>query len=648
MCGIAGQWNLERGGDKERLNCLALAMARAIEHRGPDDLQSWADPAHGLGLGFCRLAILDLSEEGRQPMHSRSGRYVIVFNGEIYNFRELAKELCSRGHSFRGHSDTEVALAAFEEWGVEAALKRFVGMFAIALWDREETALVLARDRLGIKPLYYGWFGDTLLFGSELKALRAHPQFEESIDRGSLALFMRRGYVPSPYSIYKQVRHLPPGCWIKLSSSNMRFAAPQAFWSMEQVVTKGESFKGTEQEAVLRLEELLLKAVKLRMIADVPLGAFLSGGIDSSTVVALMQAQSSRPVKTFSIGFNEKKYDEASHAREVARHLGTEHTELYVSAEEAQRVIPKLPHMFDEPFADPSQVPTYLVSKLARSQVTVSLSGDGGDELFGGYARYWEAAATWKMLSRIPKKIRLGLAEKLNKVPVAAWNRGLGWLWSMLWPSIGTPGETMRRASEVLSIENGERVYLRMTSQWQHPTQLVLLGEEPPNLVSWPSGGSFQEWMMYVDTLGYLPSDILTKVDRCSMAVSLEARVPMLDHRVVEFAWSLPMELRARPGCGKWILRQVLGRYVPERMFNRSKMGFGIPLCEWLRGPLREWGEGLLDESRLRSEGYLQPEPVRKVWRQHQNKERDHGYALWNVLMFQAWLEQRRKRCSTL
>lgn len=646
MCGIAGHWNSDRGGDRERLGCLGLAMARAIEHRGPDDLQSWCDVRHGLGLGFARLAILDLSEEGRQPMVSGSGRLVIVFNGEIYNFRELSKDLCSRGHTFRGHSDTEVILAAFEEWGVEAALRRFVGMFAIALWDREEGTLVLARDRLGIKPLYYGSFGKTFLFGSELKALRAHPAFEESIDRGSLALFMRRGYVPSPHSIYTGVRQLPPGCWIKLESSHARFAAPQAFWSMQQVLEKTQPFRGSDQEAVSRLEELLKEAVKLRMIADVPLGAFLSGGIDSSTVVALMQAQSSRPVKTFSIGFNEKKYDEATHARDVARHLGTEHTELYVSAEEAQRVIPKLPQMFDEPFADPSQVPTYLVSKLARSQVTVSLSGDGGDELFCGYSRYWEAMATWKALSKFPEPLRTAVAHGIGKVPASLWNASLGWLWALVWPHIGSPAETMKRVGEILGIKSRERVYLRMISQWQNPLEVVLRGEEVPPLASWPLGslreGSFQEWMMYVDTLGYLPSDILTKVDRCSMAVSLEARVPILDHRVVEFAWSLPMEQRTRPGASKWILRQVLGRYLPEKMFNRSKMGFGIPLCEWLRGPLRDWGEALVNEERLRREGYLDPAPVRRMWQQHQSKERDFGHALWTVLMFQAWLERTR------
>lgn len=647
MCGITGFWQ-PSGADEDTLRARAQIMARQIEHRGPDDAAEWVDAAAGLALGFRRLAIVDLSPEGRQPMVSESGRFVIMFNGEVYNFAALRCDLESTGHRFRGHSDTEVMLAAIEEWGLTAAVQRFVGMFAFALWDRAERALHLVRDRLGIKPLYYGWMGETLLFGSELKALRAHPEFRAEIDRGALALYMRHNYVPAPYSIFLGVRKLLPGTVLTLRGHGDRESTPLPYWSVRDVAEAGarRPFSGSESEAIRDLDALLRDAVALRMVADVPLGAFLSGGVDSSTVVALMQAQSERPVKTFSIGFHEAEYNEAVQAASVARHLGTDHTELYVTSAQARDVIPQLPTMYDEPFADSSQIPTYLVSALAREHVTVSLSGDGGDELFGGYNRYFWGRAIWRRIGRVPAPMRGVAARTLLAVSPDAWNRH----YELVKPLLPTrlrqqqPGDKLHKLAEILAVCSPEEMYNGLVSHWKHPADLVRGGREHGTALTdrsrWATLPDFTQRMMYLDSVSYLPDDILAKVDRASMAVSLEARVPLLDHRVVEFASRIPLGMKIRNGQGKWLLRQVLYQYVPAELIERPKMGFGVPIDSWLRGPLREWAEELLDERRLGQEGYFNPAPIRAKWTEHLAGTRNWQYHLWDVLQFQAWLDR--------
>jgi asparagine synthase (glutamine-hydrolysing) len=651
MCGIAG-FVESRPTGAAGLEARARRMADQLVHRGPDDSGLWTDPAVGLGLGFRRLSILDLSPAGHQPMCSASGRYVIVFNGEVYNFSELRGSLEPRGHTFRGHSDTEVMLAAVEEWGLEAAVRRFVGMFAFALWDRRDRTLHLVRDRLGIKPLYYGFSHGTLLFASELKAIRAHPDFKPEIDRSALTLLVRHGYVPTPYSIYCGVSKLTPGSIISFridGGKDPALARSRPYWSFREFAEQGERepFPGSDEEACSELERLLKDAVGLRMIADVPLGAFLSGGIDSSTVVALMQAQSTSQVKTFTIGFEERRYDEAAYARQVAAHLGTDHTELYVAPEEARSVIPKLPALFDEPFADSSQIPTYLVSRLARQKVTVSLSGDGGDELFGGYTHYTRAPWLWSRMRRIPGPLRQALAVIISTPGVGAYNRLLGRKQMASEHSRpGTAGEKIHKLAEALAVRDAWELHRHFSSHWKRPARLVIGGQEPLTIFTDPSRrpplSGVASRMLATDTLGYLPDDILTKVDRASMAVSLEARVPILDHRVVEFAARLPMRLKIRQGQGKWILRRVLHRYVPAALIERPKMGFSLPLGAWLREPLRDWAEALLAGDRLRREGYFRPQPVRKAWAEHLSGDRNAEDLLWDVLMFQSWLEHWR------
>lgn len=644
MCGITGFWATPASSEATARARIA-AMTETLQHRGPDDSGLWADAESGAALGFRRLAIVDLSPRGHQPMTSESGRFEIIYNGEVYNFAALRRELDQRGHRFRGGSDTEVILAAVEEWGLAAAVRRFVGMFAIALWDRELRQLHLVRDRLGIKPLYYGWFDGTFLFGSELKALAAHPAFRAEVDRDALTLYLRHGYVPSPYAIYEGVSKLPPGCILSLQHQGQR-AEPQPYWSAREVALAGarEPFTGSRQEAVAALDELLREAVALRMIADVPLGAFLSGGIDSSTVVALMQAQSSRPVKTFTIGFNEAGYDEAAHAAAVSRHLGTDHTSLVVTPAEARDVIPLLPWMYDEPFADSSQIPTYLVSRLARRHVTVSLSGDGGDELFGGYNRYFWGDEIWRRIGWAPKPARTLGGRALTTFSAEMWDRGLSRLQPVLPGKLRqrTPGDKLHKLAEVLSVDTSEDLYLGLVSQWRDPENVVVNGREPSTALTdkarWAALPEFARRMMYLDLVSYLPDDILTKVDRASMATSLEARVPLLDHRVVEFAATVPLEMNITGTQGKGLLRDVLYQYVPKNLMERPKMGFGVPIDAWLRGPLREWAEELLDPGAMRQEGLLNPEPVQRKWREHMTGERNWQYHLWTVLQFQAWL----------
>lgn len=644
MCGITGFWQ-PVGVDASGMAAVTRSMATQLEHRGPDDAGAWADPESGVALGFRRLAIVDLSPTGHQPMTSASGRYELVFNGEVYNFAALRSELERAGCAFKGTSDTEVILAAVEAWGLVPALKRFVGMFAIALWDRQERCLHLVRDRLGIKPLYYGWFNGAFLFGSELKALAAHPSFAGEVDRDALALYMRFGYVPAPFAIYRGVRKLPPGSVLTLRASGDQAAQPESYWSAREIAQSGAGapFSGSRAEAVAALDGLLRESIALRMVADVPLGAFLSGGIDSSTVVALMQAQSSRPIRTFTIGFQEDGYDEAAHAAAVARHLGTEHTAQVLSPAEAREVIPLLPAMYDEPFADSSQIPTFLVSRLARQHVTVSLSGDGGDELFGGYNRYFWGDAIWRRVGKAPSAARLVAGRGLTSISPETWDRQWG-RFSQVMPKKmrqRNPGDKLHKLAGMMAAETGEDLYRGLVSQWVEPSQVVIDGREPlvplTDRSQWPHLDAFPRRMMYLDLISYLPDDILAKVDRASMATSLEARVPLLDHRVVEFAASLPLEMNLQGGQGKGLLRDVLYQYVPRELVERPKMGFGVPLDSWLRGPLREWAEDLLDEKRLRDAGYLRPEPIRQKWREHLGGGRNWQNQLWTVLQFQAW-----------
>ncbi|MBN1428634.1 MAG: asparagine synthase (glutamine-hydrolyzing) [Anaerolineae bacterium] len=648
MCGITGYLDVTQQTSREDLEAIAVRMSDTIVHRGPDDSGVWVDPQVGVALSFRRLAIIDLSPAGHQPMVSADGRYVIVFNGEVYNFESLRRELEGLGHRFRGRSDTEVMLASFAQWGIEEATRRFIGMFAFALWDCEARRLCLVCDRLGIKPLYYGWAGQTFLFGSELKALQAHPAFRNDINRGALTLFLRHNYIPAPYSIYQGIGKLPQGSILSIGPDG---AAPSitSYWSAHDIAARGvvDPFTGPVDEAVEQLDVLLRDAINLRMIADVPLGAFLSGGIDSSTVVALMQAQSARPVKTFSIGFHEEIYNEAPFAKTIARHLGTEHTELYVTPEEAMAVIPRLPALYDEPFADSSQIPTFLVSELARRHVTVSLSGDGGDELFTGYDRYAIGRDIWGKIGWLPGAGRGLLAKGMTALSPSAWDALLKPILPLLpYGARLRAGERLHRLAEILRVGNPQAMYLGLLSHFLEPASMVVGGFEPDTIAGdytrWGHLPDFTQQMMYLDLVTYLPDDILTKVDRASMGVSLEARVPLIDHRVVEFAWRLPLSMKVRGNCSKWLLRQVLYRYVPQKMIERPKMGFGVPIGVWMRGPLRDWVESLLDERRLREEGYFEPDPVRKLWHDHLAGTHDEKYRLWDFLMFQSWLEAQR------
>lgn len=643
MCGIAGLWTAE-SVSAERLGDSARSMADALVHRGPDDSGVWIDAERGVAFGHRRLSIVDLSPEGRQPMMSPSGRYVICFNGEVFNHAELRKELedgANQPIAFRGHSDTEIMLAAIERWGLTRAIERFVGMFAFALWDRARSRLSLVRDRVGIKPLYYGVAGRVLVFGSELKALTRHVDFSRDIDRTALTQYLRFGYVPAPLSIYRSVKKLEPGCVLELEAPDLESAKRSVYWSAVDVAESGleRPFRGTEEEAIEELERLLSASVKLRLVADVPIGAFLSGGIDSSTVVALMQRATGAPVHTFSIANEGAAYDESEAALAIARHLGTRHEALTVTAEEARAVVPLLPGIYDEPFADSSQIPTYLVSRLARRHVTVALSGDGGDELFGGYNRHVWGPGIWAALRRVPKPIRSLCASALLRADPKIWDRLLG-VGEGLVPAFRTPGTKVTKLARVLDSASADELYRRLVSLWTFPADLVRDGRELIDPLPEISGGAAT--MMLRDLVTYLPDDILTKVDRASMAVSLEARVPLLDHRVVEYAWTLPESLKVRRRTGKWILRQVLSRHVPAALFDRPKMGFAVPMGDWLRGPLREWGSDLLASERLRRSEYLIDEPIEQAWRDHLSGRRDNEQALWAVLTFQAWLSGER------
>lgn len=660
MCGLAGFLQIN-GFGADQACALATRMGERIAHRGPDDGGVWVDADAGITLAHRRLSILDLSPAGHQPMVSPSGRYVIVFNGEIYNHLEIRRELTDfslssqdggaggllgEGKYWRGHSDTETLLAGFDTLGIEATVKKSIGMFAFAVWDKHNRTLTLGRDRLGEKPLYYGWQGDAFLFGSELKALKAHPDFRAEIDRNALTLLMRHNYIPAPYSIYQGIAKLQPGCLLTVSL-NQREPRVTPYWLGREMVKHGlaRPFTGNVSEAVDALDRLLKDAVGQQMVADVPLGAFLSGGVDSSTVVALMQAQSNRPVRTFSIGFHENCYNEAQHAKAVARHLGTDHTEWYVTPQDALGVIPRLSSLYDEPFADSSQIPTFLVSQMARQHVTVSLSGDAGDELFGGYNRYVLGQRLWGKLSLLPPWLRQRLSNLITGISPHAWNRLLNPLQSVFSSELAQAniGDRLHKGAGVMAAKNPAELYCLLVSHWSHPEQLVIGASEPLTALTDSTRQAktdhFIHQMMALDMLSYLPDDILVKVDRAAMAVSLETRVPFLDHRVVEFAWRLPLSYKLRDGVGKWALRQVLYKYVPRELIERPKMGFGVPIDAWLRGSLRDWAEALLDESRLRQEGYFNPEPIRQKWGEHLSGKRNWQYHLWDALMFQAWLE---------
>lgn len=650
MCGLNGFFNAPASGYSATSSIKK--MNDKLYHRGPDAGDSWLDETMGLALGHRRLAILELSPAGAQPMHSNCGRYVIVFNGEIYNHLQLRQQLNKEGLllQWKGHSDTETVLACFVAWGIERTLQSMVGMFAIALWDKQEKILTLVKDRMGEKPLYWGWQDNSLFFSSELKALKSHPAFKAHINRDSITLLLRHNCIPAPYSIYQGIEKLQPGYWLQLPLAEMSIAKtvePKAYWHFNTIVERGleDPFTGSPTQAVDILESALMESIGSQMQSDVPLGAFLSGGIDSSTVVALMQAQSNRPIKTFTIGFEDEGYNEATHAKAVAKHIGTEHTELYITPKDALSVIPKLSSIYCEPFSDSSQIPTFLVSQLASQHVTVALSGDGGDELFGGYNRYLMAQQVWNKNRKLPRPVRRFASVMLTTLAPNSWDT-IFKTFNPIIPErlrLSTPGDKAHKLAGVLNIDSEQDFYQSLTSHWQQPEKLVIGAKEPSTLISdincWPKTDSFQHAMMAMDAQTYMTDDILVKVDRAAMANSLETRVPMLDHRIVELAWKMPLDYKIRNGEGKWLLKQVLFRHVPRQLIERPKMGFSLPLHDWLRGSLRDWAEALLDEKLLLEQGYFYPVPIRMMWKEHLSGKYNHQDQLWNILMFQTWLE---------
>lgn len=648
MCGISGF--LDPSGAIHQSEHVLQAMTDSLVHRGPDAQGHWHDSDQRIALGHRRLSIIDLSADGAQPMMSASQRYVIAFNGEIYNFIAIRKELEKSGLGFRGHSDTEVMLAAIESWGLLPALEKFNGMFAFALWDRKDRVLWLGRDRLGKKPLYYGWVNKTLVFASELKAFRAIPGFRPRISRSAIAAFLRHNYVPTPYCIYEELSKLESGT---VASFHIRDGAVIAadkltFWSVSQAAgsAANDPYQGSIEDATVDLDTLLRDAVGIRTIADVPVGAFLSGGIDSSLVVALMQSGQGSPARTFTVGFGESDYNEAVYAKKVAKHLGTDHTEIILSPSEALKIVPQLPSIYDEPFADSSQIPTYLVCREARQHATVCLSGDGGDEGFCGYNRYIWWRQLWKVMRWLPQPVRNGVSSALMAAQPETLSQIVRPLLRML-PNrfrYDSAGERIHKIAAVLVESSPDALYHRLISHWTNPASVVLGGTDPIDGRYINSGvtglDEFTKHMMVLDTGNYLPDDILVKVDRASMAVSLEVRAPLLDYRVLEFAMRLPLSYKLRGTTGKVILRKLLAQYVPESLFDRAKTGFGIPIDQWLRGPLRPWAEDLLAENRLRAQGYFDVDAVRAVWMDHVNARRAGHYLLWDILMFQAWLDE--------
>ncbi len=644
MCGIAGIYTFDHKPDRDYLNQNIKDMTSAIKTRGPDSDGVWQDVDAPIALGHRRLSILDLSPAGHQPMESNSGRYMISYNGEVYNFKDLRKKL-ETIHSviLNGDSDTEVLLACIEVYGFKKTLEEINGMFAFALWDRKDKVLYLARDRFGKKPLYIGWAGSNLVLGSELKSLCAHPEFSRDVDRASLTSYMRFGYVPAPQCIYKQVWQLPAGGMMALDVNMLRGGQDlmpliESYWNHKAAVVAAKENPITNTDNIVdEFEELLSTCVRQRMVSDVPLGAFLSGGIDSSTIVALMQESSTKPIKTYSIGFEEAGFNEAQYAKKVATHLGTDHHELYLSAKDSLDVLPLLPEIYDEPFADASAIPTYLVSKFASDSVTVALSGDGGDEMLGGYERYLSGTKAWKITQNIPNNLRKPFSQMISSVSPKTWNK--------LRPNNPQFGAHIHKFASILEKKCEGDVYMSLVSSWQRPKQCVIDGSEAVIPLVDPDMQiedlSFVENMMYWDSLSYMNGDILTKVDRASMAVSLEARAPLLDQRIYDFAWRLPMEYKIRAkgsqSQGKWILRQVLNKHVPAELFERPKQGFGVPIADWLRGELKDWAEDLLDEYELKAQGLLNYKLINSMWEEHKQGRGNHTNKLWNVLMFQAW-----------
>ena len=642
MCGIAGFIDCKASDIQKREN-IAHSMGEAMYRRGPDGGDIWVSSDHGIAFSHRRLSIIDLSSAGQQPMTSSCGRFVLVYNGEIYNAADIRpKIIAQKGTNFKGHSDTEVLLEAIATWGLEDTLDQLIGMFVFALWDKREKRLTLCRDRLGIKPLYWSYNNGSLIFGSILKALKIHPNCPKQIDHDAVASYLRFNYIPAPQSIYKDVNKLLPGQLLTFDLEGDKTPHLSTYWNLEDAVSRGQQkpFSGTDEDAINTLENLLEDAVGKRMISDVPFGAFLSGGIDSSIVAALMQKQSSSPVNTFSIGFEDQGYNEAQHAAEVAKHLGTNHTELYVTPTEARDVIPHLPDIYDEPFADSSQIPTYLVSKLTRKHVTVALSGDGGDELFGGYRRHITAHQYGDRINNIPNALRSLSSCAIRSLSPQTWNKIFQIIPTSRRPS--HPGDTLYKLASVLG-EDSDGYYRTLVSNWQNPDSLLLKGREHKGLI-WNSElnksiPNAVDRMQYLDTLTYLPDDILTKVDRASMAASLEARVPILDHRIVEFSWSLPQHMKIRNGQGKWLLRKILDKHVPKQLIDRPKMGFGVPIDSWLRGPLKEWANDLLSVHALKEQGLLEPESVQQKLKEHMAGSHNWQHQLWNVLMLQSWLK---------
>ena len=655
MCGFCGFWE---GGRADRSNYdIGLRMADAIASRGPDSSGAITLDQDRLVLAHRRLSIIDTSDAGLQPMVSASGRFTIVYNGEIYNHQALRMALSEEGTApdWHGHSDTETVLACFESLGVEATLSRLEGMFAFAVWDRDLACLTLARDRMGEKPLYYGTIDGVFLFGSELKAFERHPRFDANVDRDSLTAFIQRSYVPGPSSIYKDISKLQPGHVIKVTWMNSDNPQPRifnsTFWSLKDAIERGQAapYLGGRTDAARDLDALLTEVISSQMIADVPLGSFLSGGIDSSLVTAIMQKVGGKPVKTFSIGFDDPQFDESASARSVAEHIGTDHVELIVTPDHLMNIVPRLPDIYCEPFADSSQMPTFLVSELARQQVTVALTGDGADEIFGGYNRYLAAGKIWKHTSKVPAPIRRALGHYALAVSKGNWDRLFNSLSPVL-PSrlnVRMPGEKIHKIGRLLKQRTRQKYYESLISMVDNSKALVIGGEMPITIVNdaaaQPETDSFEHWMMAVDALTYLPDDICAKVDRASMANSLETRAPFLDRRIVEFAWRLPLDYKITDGRSKQILRDVLSNYVPRSLFERPKMGFGVPIGHWLRGPMRDWAEDLLSEERLREDGFFDSDAIRAAWAAHLAGQGSNEYMLWNVLVFNAWLDRWQK-----
>lgn len=642
MCGIVGFWQSSASTDAAALSDLVRRMAGTLAHRGPDGDGVWVDAAAGIALGHRRLAIIDLSDAAAQPMESGNGRFVVTFNGEIYNYAELRAELEAAGHRFRTHSDTEMMLEAFDAWGIERALNRFIGMFAMALWDRRERRLMLIRDRMGVKPMYWGRHGGVLFFGSQPKSFRLHPGWNPEIDPDAIAACLAFNYIPAPLSVWRGIAKLRPGHFVTIDAGGR--AEETCYWDVRRAAREGAGRRlaADPRAAEEELHRLLSDAVKWRLVADVPVGAFLSGGIDSSTVVALMQTYLDRPAKTFTIGFREGDYDETADARAVARHLGTDHTELYVAPADARAVIPTLAEYFDEPFADASEIPTLLVSRLARGAVTVSLSGDGGDEAFAGYTRYRFAGRLNCMLGMLPRGLRRGLGKSILALSPSVWDGFFGVVPEARRPRLA--GDRLHKLARVLDFADGDDLNRRLMRHWESAPTAAALAQEPmpaalDGAFDAAATDPLDRWQL-ADMLTYLPDDVLVKLDRASMAASLEGREPLLDHRVIEFAWRLPRALRIAEGKGKWLLRKVLDRYVPRALVERPKMGFAVPIDAWLRGPLREWSEDLLSERGIKSAGLLDAAPVRRRLAEHQSGRRNWQYGLWGALMIQAWHRQ--------